>query len=536
MRLRLRRFRTIFVLLAVAAALPVMVFMGVSLSQSIEREQALLEHDLITKAWLISDDVDEELRAQFDFVRAFADLPALDPPADVDQLTKWMSRAITHEPFWRSANVFDADEKLIFKLGGWGGKQITAVEPESLRRAIQTGKVTLGSVARGPLGNWGVPIRAPVIRDGKVVYVLSVVLQTSPLDALLADWPVPKEWIATIADANGVIVARSRDPDKWVGKSLSVDALKANSGDKKNGIYWGRTLEYTKVITAFQVSPITGWSIHIGVPREIYRQPVVRLQWLLGIGAFASIALAAFFLWLLVKEIKRRKHELQLLDQKYRLEALGELTGRVAHDFNNLLFVITGNLELLENFPSLKHSPRLDAIRKAAERGLSITSDLLNFSRGGTSKPQVVELNDHVRKLIDTSRERFPKNVQIVFNNEVGSLFVEVDAVQLDLALLNLLINSCDAMPNGGCIEVITQKDEWISVTIRDTGHGIPKDILPRVFEPFFTTKAKGTGFGLSQVYGFVNQAHGTIRIKSAETGTAITMKFPRVGSYYNVA
>src|ERR1700730_15453725 len=91
MGLRLRRFRTSFVLLAVAASLPVMVFMGVSLSQSIEREQALLEHDLITKAWLISDDVDEELRAQFDFVRAFADLPALDPPADVDKLTKWMS-------------------------------------------------------------------------------------------------------------------------------------------------------------------------------------------------------------------------------------------------------------------------------------------------------------------------------------------------------------------------------------------------------------------------------------------------------------
>jgi len=184
----------------------------------------------------------------------------------------------------------------------------------------------------------------------------------------------------------------------------------------------------------------------------------------------------------------------------------------------------------------LKHSPRLDAIRKAAERGLSITSDLLNFSRGGTSKSQVIELNDHVRKLIDTSRERFPKNVKIVFNTDVGPLFVEVDAVQLDLALLNLLINSCDAMPNGGCIEVITQKDELISVTIRDTGHGIQKGILTRVFEPFFTTKAKGTGFGLSQVYGFVNQAHGTIRIKSAETGTAITMKFPRVGRYHNVA
>ena len=125
--------------------------------------------------------------------------------------------------------------------------QITAVEPESLRRAVQTGKVTLGSVARGPLGNWGVPIRAPVIRDGKVVYVLSVILKTSPLDALLANFPVPPDWIAMIADANGVIVARSKDPEHKVGHPISASALEAVKS-RQSGIRSATTIEGKKVI------------------------------------------------------------------------------------------------------------------------------------------------------------------------------------------------------------------------------------------------------------------------------------------------
>jgi signal transduction histidine kinase len=249
------------------------------------------------------------------------------------------------------------------------------------------------------------------------------------------------------------------------------------------------------------------------------------------------MSLAVFFLWLLVKEISRRRHVLQLLDQKLRLESLGELTGRVAHDFNNLLFVISGNLEMLEMLHTCPPH-RIEAIRGAAERGLKITNDLLNFSRGGTTKPIIVELNEHVQGVIETSCERFPTNVSIVFDiDRVNSLFVEVDAVQLDLAILNILINSCDAMPNGGRVEVITRKDrDWISLIIRDTGPGIPLDILPRIFDPFFTTKGrKGNGFGLSQVYGFVKQVNGTISIESKD-GTTITMNFRSVGRYSDVA
>jgi two-component system, NtrC family, sensor kinase len=150
----------------------------------------------------------------------------------------------------------------------------------------------------------------------------------------------------------------------------------------------------------------------------------------------------------------------------------------------------------------------------------------------------VIELNEHVQKLIESSSERFPRNIIISFDLEQENslaLFVEVDTVQFDLAVLNILINSCDAMLSGGHIEVITRREhEWISVTIRDTGTGIPPDILPRIFDPFFTTKgSKGTGFGLSQVYGFVKQANGTISIDTKRTGTVITMKFPAVWRRY---
>src|SRR5215471_19420425 len=219
------------------------------------------------------------------------------------------------------------------------------------------------------------------------------------------------------------------------------------------------------------------------------------------IAALIAVFLTTAFIILLVREIKRRYAQSSLLEQKFRLESLGELTGRVAHDFNNLLFVIIGNLELLEKSAT---SPRLHAIRRAAERGARLTNDLLTFSRGGSAEAIVVELNEHVQKLVESSSERFPRNIMIRFDLEKAdslALLVEADPVQLDLAVLNMLINSCDAMPSGGRIEVITREEqEWVTLTIRDTGPGIRNEILPRIFDPFFTTKGtNGTGFGLSQ-------------------------------------
>jgi signal transduction histidine kinase len=529
---------TIFILLSIAAILPLTVFMGVSLSDSLKQQRTLIENELINKARLISDDVDQELRAQVDFARAFADLPALDTPADVDYLVKFLNRAIQHEPFWLVINVFDPEEKMLFVVANEGKppESRKVIEGQSLRRVIDTGKLSIGMLVQGPSGNWGIPIRVPVIRDGKVIYVLSIVLKAAAFNVLLATWKMPSEWNAVIADENGGIVARTRSPETTVGKSISMDALTALRSGKPNLVYIGRTIDVgDQFVASYQVSPITKWSVHVGIPIAEYYRPIVRLKLVLSIGGFVAMSLAVFFILLLIKELRRRQLELQLLGQKQRLESLGELTGRVAHDFNNLLFVIDGNAEIME---ATQCSPRLAAIRSAAARATKLTNDLLNFSRGGGSKPQIIELRKHVHELIRTLEVTFPENIHITLDmDRQNSLYVAVDPVQFELAIVNLIRNACDAMPNGGLIEVIARKEEGITLMICDTGHGILSKVLPRIFDPFFTTKGdKGTGFGLSQVYGFIKSAGGTISVDSEKTGTTFTMTFPVAGPLLRAA
>jgi signal transduction histidine kinase len=304
---------------------------------------------------------------------------------------------------------------------------------------------------------------------------------------------------------------------------------------RSDHVYLGRTIDVEdSFIAAFQVSPLTKWSVHVGVPVAMYERPLVKLKFITAMGGVIAIGLTSFFVLLLVKELRRRQREFQLLEQKLRLESLGELTGRVAHDFNNLLFLISANTEILEKNPVLDNSRHLEAIRNATARGSRLADDLLSFSRGGSSMPQSLELCEHVRKLVHESKERFPKNINITFDMNGHNLYVEVDVVQFEMAILNLIINACDAMPDGGSIKVIGCKGkEWISLVICDGGHGISPDILPYIFDPFFTTKGdKGNGFGLSQVYGFIKAAKGTISVESEKTGTTITIRLPAAGSY----
>jgi signal transduction histidine kinase len=375
--------------------------------------------------------------------------------------------------------VFDPEEKMLFVVANEGKppESRKVIEGQSLRRVIDTGKLSIGMLVQGPSGNWGIPIRVPVIRDGKVIYVLSIVLKAAAFNVLLATWKMPSEWNAVIADENGGIVARTRSPETTVGKSISMDALAALRSGKPNLVYIGRTIDAgDQFVASYQVSPITKWSVHVGIPMDEYYRPIVRLKLVLSIGGFVAISLAVFFILLLIKELRRRQLELQLLDQKQRLESLGELTGRVAHDFNNLLFVIDGNAEIME---ATQCSPRLAAIRSAAARATKLTNDLLNFSRGGGSKPQIIELREHVYELIRTLEVTFPENIHITLDmDRHNSLYVAVDPVQFELAIVNLIRNACDAMPNGGLVKVIARKEKEITLMICDTGRGISSKVF----------------------------------------------------------
>lgn len=263
-----------------------------------------------------------------------------------------------------------------------------------------------------------------------------------------------------------------------------------------------------------------------------------------GVMSSGSDGRAPEILGTLLDVTERRALEDQLL-QSQRLDAIGKLTGGLAHDFNNLLAAILSGLGLLERGASLDDQSRqvLELMRRSAKQGADLVTRMLAFSRRQTLKPQAVRLagfGDTMNGLVAPVLGGL-----IRFDWQIDDTVwpVHVDAGQLELALMNLVFNARDAMPSGGTIVVhaknralnATSQDlaagEYVVVTVKDTGSGIPPDILEKVIEPFFTTKpvGKGTGLGLSTVYGFMKQSGGSLRIDSAPgRGTAMELWLPR--------
>ena len=245
---------------------------------------------------------------------------------------------------------------------------------------------------------------------------------------------------------------------------------------------------------------------------------------------------------------ERREAQLNLekiqrqLAESQKLDALGQLTGGVAHDFNNLLMVITGHIHALKKIAGndAKSLRAIQAIETATQRGASLTRQLLTFARRQSVNPQPIDLRDSihsVREVLDTG---LGSAVQLRINLDDGIWPVMVDPAELETALVNLIINARDAMPDGGSVSVRasnvhidngTRKGDHVAIEVKDTGVGIPPDIMGKVFDPFFTTKpiGKGTGLGLSQVHGFAHQAGGTVAVASElGKGTTFTVCLPR--------
>lgn len=248
----------------------------------------------------------------------------------------------------------------------------------------------------------------------------------------------------------------------------------------------------------------------------------------------------------LVSEYERRQAVEESMKQQQRLEALGRVTGGVAHDFNNLLMVVRGNADRLLRLGKLegREERSVKAIVEAAAHGEKLTRQLLTFSRKQTPNAQVINLRERVPQLEEMLRASLTDRVQLTHAFAEDLWDVEADPADLDLAILNLVANARDAMPEGGTITIGARNEagrggDRVVLFIRDTGEGISPDVIERVFDPFFTTKAagRGTGLGLSQVYGFAKQAGGEATIASTlGKGTEVTITLPRTGKASSVS
>jgi PAS domain S-box-containing protein len=240
-----------------------------------------------------------------------------------------------------------------------------------------------------------------------------------------------------------------------------------------------------------------------------------------------------------ITERKEAQEELAKVQRKLaesqKFDALGQLTGGVAHDFNNLLMIIGGNVNTIRRDQLTPKSMRaLQAIDTAAQRAASLTKQLLTFARRQAVQPMPISLKEQLAELQDVLRSGLGSQINLEFDVASDVWNVVVDRGELETALVNLVINARDAMPDGGVVTVSAKNDNeknHVEIAVTDTGVGIPDDIAAKVFDPFFTTKVvgKGTGLGLSQVHGFAHQAGGTVGLKTKlGEGTAITICLPR--------
>jgi signal transduction histidine kinase len=226
------------------------------------------------------------------------------------------------------------------------------------------------------------------------------------------------------------------------------------------------------------------------------------------------------------------------------MEALGHLTGGIAHDFNNLLTAILGGLEVTRRRIEDPRSLRLiDSSISAAQRGAKLIAQLMAFARKQNLQVEYLPLNALVNDMQELMARSVGSAVQLEFDLAPDVWPVMADANQVQTALLNLAINARDAMPGGGTLQVATKNvcvaeeeadlaaGEYAALSVQDSGTGMPPEVQQRLFEPFFTTKevGKGTGLGLAQVYGFVRQSGGGVRVKSTVgEGTLFTILLPR--------
>lgn len=245
---------------------------------------------------------------------------------------------------------------------------------------------------------------------------------------------------------------------------------------------------------------------------------------------------------------ERRNTQLKLeamqkqLAESQKFDALGQLTGGVAHDFNNLLMIISGSLHMLKRGADdeAKLQRAISAIETATRRGAALTNQLLTFARRQSVNPQAIDFADRIAAIREVLDAGVGSSVRLAFDVSDDVWPIRTDVSELETALLNLVINARDAMPDGGTVTIAARNlmldedplvGEFIAIDVTDTGLGIPSDVLDKIFEPFFTTKAigKGTGLGLSQVHGFAHQAGGTVRVASAlGKGTTFTILLPR--------
>ncbi|WP_119421207.1 response regulator [Desertibaculum subflavum] len=546
-------FRRTYVSLAAAIMLPIVAFLAVQVFYLLRDDRRAVEQAMLDRAEQITTHLDTVIAADISALRVLGTAHFFGA-ADWAGLYARVLAVVDATDHWHAAVLWDfAEDRVIFDTRVPYG---TAPEgpPPRQRWALPAGEPKLpwiGGIVQVD-GRPFISLHVPVLRGGAITHVLTLALAPQFYQAAMLQ-RLPPRSVAAVVDRRGLFIARSLRYEETVGTpatSYVRDAIAAGP----SGIYPGVTFEGFKNYTAYWTSPTSGWSTHIAIAAGLIDQPWSRSILVVGLGGFAAVALAGLLMFLSLRDLADRRRAEEQLRQSQKMEAIGQLTGGVAHDFNNLLTVMLGSLERLRRKlgePSVEPEElirHVDNARQGAERAAALTRSLLAFSRQQALEPRPVDVNRLVVRMSEVLERTLGETVAVEVVRAAGLWRAQIDPNQLEIAIINLAVNARDAMPEGGKLTIETANayldekyaaanaeaapGQYVALSVTDTGTGMTPEIMARVFEPFFTTKplGRGTGLGLAQVYGFVKQSGGHVKIYSEpDEGTTVRLYLPRV-------
>ncbi|WP_338764911.1 ATP-binding protein [Massilia sp. METH4] len=474
----------------------------------------------------------------------------------------------------------------------------------ALRSAAGPRGTVVSDLFMAPVGKRpDIAVQIPVEVDGKARYYLAMGIAAERLVPLLVQQGLPAEWIASLTDRQGRVIARSREAAKYTGRQVRP-ALRARiMAGERSGVHQGVTLSGIDTIAFFARAPLSNWTVILSVPLEEMRRPAIiaatgftaMIVLMLGL----SIAGAHWYARRTAAPIEHLRHTAEALGrgeplaaftsgmaeadavsraladaaarirdneaqlerkvaeavaaaeraqrallQGQKLEALGRLTAGIAHDFNNVLQTLSGALQLI---PMTQDRARVQALAETCQRAIArattLTGQMRSFGTVQDARLATVDPATAAHNVLPMLKNALPDNVELVLDIPASPWPVTIDPLQMELALLNLVINARDAMPAGGKVGVALRNEmlpdgahglpggAYLRVSVTDTGTGMSQETLAHALEPFFTTKAvdKGTGLGLPQAYGFATQSNGTLVLDSEPgAGTMVTIWLPR--------
>jgi len=524
--------------LALCVLAPLAIYAACNAWMAFQGRQAGLTQQSTAGVRALVENIDRQIATGLEDAGTLAAAPALDPvnghPANLQVFEEVARRTAQRHPDWLTVVLLDPDGHWIFSTRAGDDAARRQVEDRpSFEQAVRTGQPVVGDIVKGKLGAWGIALRAPVVRDGKVAYVVTVVLNPKAVRQTLSSLRMPGPWVTFVVNAQGHVVARLPDDGgRSMGNAISAQGQAARERGGGGG-YHGQMLGGGASQTFYWISPQSHWSAHAAIARAVWEAPLRRMLITMLGGFLACLLVAAVLGVLWLRDYEQGRRQGAAVELATRIDALGRLTGGVAHDFNNLLTVIQGNTDILARRVKgqARAEPSIIAIRSATDRAAKLTRQLLVFARGGPAEPVPVDLTRKVLDLLGAMSQLVGAGVVIETDFEPGLPAVSVDPLQLEAALLNLAANARDAMDGSGMLYLrLRRSGDWVALQVRDAGPGFDPQVLPRVFDPFFTTKpvGKGTGLGLSQVYGLVKGAGGRVEAANAPGGGAVvTLSFP---------